>query len=306
MRDSKEKVLVVEEPESELRNILLNMDYHLIDAVSIEEIMRHAQNENPALIIGDFIRLGSIGNVCQQVKNHWSSRNVPLIVVSENNRVEDKIAAAENGASDYIVKPFEHVEEVTARIRRSVQNMKHALHANPLTLLPGNLVIHEMLNKMIHMKKSLAVCYFDIDHFKSFNDLYGYAAGDRIISMAASLIRDCCEGVQMKDFFIGHIGGDDFVMISHPEKMEQFCKRYIREFEERVPAFYDKETVKRGFILGRDRKGYVTTYPLVSISIAVVINEGGQKFRHIGEIACHGAEIKKYLKTIPGSSYLID
>jgi len=303
---AKEKVLIPNLSDPVLEKLLQNMDYHLVPVHSVEEMIYSALHEDPSLIIGDFSHWGPIWNACERVKKHALVCYIPFIVLSDKDDVQDRIKACESGATDYILKPFQE-EELSARIKRSVKDMRGALNANPLTRLPGNLAIQENLEKILADKKPLAIAYVDIDHFKSYNDLYGYMAGDRVISFASNLLLECRDKYGAEnDIFVGHVGGDDFLVIAPDPSIEPFCLSYISKFDSMAPLHYDKETQKQGFILSRDRKGQPTTFPFISVSISVVINENGNKFQHVGEIATAGAEIKKYLKKISGSSYLID
>ncbi len=302
----KEKVLIPNLSDHALEDLLKNLDYHLVPVHSVEEMIRRALREDPSLIIGDFSHWGTLWDACERVKNHVMVRHIPFIVLSDKDNVQDKIKACESGATDYIVRPFQK-EELAARIKRSIKDMRGALNANPLTRLPGNLAIQENLEKIIADKKNLAIAYVDIDHFKSYNDLYGYTAGDRVISFASNLLLECRDECGAEDsIFVGHVGGDDFLVVAPEPLIEPFCISYISKFDAMAPLHYDEATRKQGLILGRDRKGQPMTFPFISVSIAIVVNEDGNKFQHIGEIATAGAEIKKYLKKFPGSSYLID
>ena len=109
-----------------------------------------------------------------------------------------------------------------------------------------------------------------------------------------------------EDTFLGHVGGDDFIFIGREEQTEMFAKMLTTRLDQTILKFYDQKTKNRGYVLGRDRQGRTTTFPLVSVSIAVVVNCQGIKFNHVGEIAAAGAEIKAYLKRIAGSAYLVD
>jgi GGDEF domain-containing protein len=301
-------VLLAERQGRDVARLLRRLDCRIIPVRAYDEIFGRVLEENPALIIGDFDGMGRpVHQICRELKNHVTARHIPLIVVTKNGAVQDRIAAAESGATDYIVKPFER-KEVLARINRIIRDMRYALNANPLTRLPGNIAIQENIARLLELKQPFAVLYFDIDHFKSYNDLYGYTAGDRVISMAAGVLLRCREeiGGLAESSFVGHVGGDDFIMICPEESAEAFCRRYITRFDCKVPGLYDRDTAKRGFVIGRDRRGKVASFPLISVSIAAVVNERGGKFRHVGEIASAGAEIKAYLKNQPGSSYLID
>ena len=295
---SEKKILFTDTSDKKLKKLISRMDYEPIEFFSLEEMMSKAVKEHPSLIIGDLSQMGKpIHEVCQLLKNDILVRHIPLIIVSKKNAIHDRIQAYENGATDYIIHPFEE-KEITTRIKRSIRDTKLALDANPLTHLPGNISIHENLERLLKEKKPFAVAYFDIDHFKSFNDFYGYTQGDQIILLSSHLLLECREksGDFKKDIFVGHVGGDDFVVIGPEKTMESFCMNFISQFDASIINYYDPETAKQGFILGRNRKGEMTQFPLISISIAIVINNEGKKFSHIGQIASSGAEIKKYLK----------
>ncbi|MEN8142606.1 MAG: diguanylate cyclase [Thermodesulfobacteriota bacterium] len=179
------------------------------------------------------------------------------------------------------------------------------LDSSPLTRMPGGLAIENMLKKRIDERKLFAFCLMDIDNFKSFNDHYGYAKGNEMIQETASIIEQTIATKGSDEDFIGHIGGDDFVLLTTPDKYKMMCRTVIEEFDERTPAYYVKEDRERGFIVGENRQGQKVTFPLASISIAVVTNQHRILNNHIqvGEIA---AEIKEHSKSIAGSSMVVD
>lgn len=179
------------------------------------------------------------------------------------------------------------------------------LDSSPLTRLPGGVAIENMLKKRIDAKKLFAFCLLDIDNFKSFNDHYGYAKGNEMIQETASIIEQTINTKGSDDDFIGHIGGDDFVLLTTPDKYKMMCRTVIEEFDEKAPTYYVKEDRDRGFIVGENRQGQKVTFPLASISIAVVTNQHRILNNHIqvGEIA---AEIKEHSKSITGSSMVVD
>ncbi|EKD28352.1 MAG: response regulator receiver modulated diguanylate cyclase [uncultured bacterium] len=303
------KIILSEKEDNDIRPIINRLDCEVIDLDSFDDILKEAINSNPLLIIGNFDKMNRpVSDMCKALKKHLLVRHIPFIVVSDNAEINTRIQAVESGATDYILKPFQD-EELFARVKRSIRDVQHALNANPLTRLPGNIAIQERLDLIIKNNEKAAVAYFDIDNFKSYNDMYGYAAGDKIISLTASLIIKICEEFkeeESEEVFIGHIGGDDFLMVSSDSLIERFCQRYIEAFDSQIVYEYDPDTLKRGYMVGRDRKGKLKTFPLISISIAVVINDINRRFTHVGEIANAGAEIKKYLKSVSGSTYLID
>ena len=145
----------------------------------------------------------------------------------------------------------------------------------------------------------------DLDNFKAYNDHYGYAKGNDLIIATAEVVDEALEKLGDKDDFIGHIGGDDFVLITGTASYNNICKYVVEEFDKIAPTFYDEEDRSRGYIHGEDRHGNERKFPLASISIAVVTNTNRKLENHIqfGEIA---ADLKEYAKSMDGSVYVVD
>jgi GGDEF domain-containing protein len=149
-----------------------------------------------------------------------------------------------------------------------------------------------------------AVCYADLDHFKEFNDRYGYAFGDGVIRMLSRILRDLVRGLAPGGF-VGHIGGDDFIFNVPLEHLEVTCDAIIELFDELIPYQYTEEDRKAGYFLGKDRRGSIHRIPLMALSIGVVTNQF-QEFEHTGQISELAAQMKTYAKTLPGSKYVVD
>ncbi len=157
---------------------------------------------------------------------------------------------------------------------------KRNLDTNPLTRLPSGLKIETVLKERLNKFIPTAFCLIDADNFKAFNDRYGYATGNRIIKMIAEIIREKTLDYGTDDDFVGHIGGDDFVIITVPEKFEQICQAVIAEFDSRVRQFYTPEDLKREYIESTSRQGEEMQFPIMSLSIAVVTNSGKKLWRN--------------------------
>ena len=179
------------------------------------------------------------------------------------------------------------------------------IDASPLTRLPGGVAIENIIKKRIKAKASIAFCLMDLDNFKAYNDHYGYAKGNDMIVAAADIIEETVARLGSKGDFVGHIGGDDYVVISVPGKFDGICEEIVEQFDRAVPGFYDEADRERGYISGVDRHGNEREFPLASISIAVVTNSKRKIKSHIqfGEIA---AELKEYAKSMEGSVYVVD
>lgn len=145
----------------------------------------------------------------------------------------------------------------------------------------------------------------DLDNFKAFNDRYGYAMGSEVIKATARIIEEVVSKNGTVGDFIGHIGGDDFVVITSPERYTNICKGVIEAFDKTIPDFYDNEDRTRGNFIGKTRQGHVVTFPLMTISIAVVTNND-RKLAYIAEVGEIAAELKDYAKSLPGSTYVVD
>jgi GGDEF domain-containing protein/CHASE3 domain sensor protein len=179
------------------------------------------------------------------------------------------------------------------------------LDASPLTGLPGNLAIERELGRRLQEKQTVSLCHVDLDNFKPFADQYGYAWGSEVIKEVALLLIAELKEVGAKEDFVGHIGGDDFVIISVPPRAEEICRRIVGGFDGRIRKFYTEKDRERGFFNGRDRKGIPQTFPLISVTIAIVTDDGA-RFQNPLAMAEAAAELKEYAKTLPGSNYVTE
>lgn len=179
------------------------------------------------------------------------------------------------------------------------------LDASPLTRLPGNIAIERALLERIRRHENFALCYVDLDDFKAFNDHYGYAQGSEVIKATGNIIFQARRLFGNREDFVGHIGGDDFVIITSPENVQPVCEEIIRQFDSEIPDFYSPEDRERGYVEGVDRYGQVRQFPIMTISIAVVSDVKRTRSSPT-EIARVAAEIKEFVKELPGSNYLAD
>jgi len=194
------------------------------------------------------------------------------------------------------------IAEMSQKLK-SLEAMK--LDSSPLTHLPGGLAIENALRARIESGAPFAFCLIDIDNFKAFNDRYGYSRGNDVLMHAAHSIVDAVQRFGDPKHFVGHIGGDDFVVISLPERFEKIVKALIAAFDGFIPNLYDPADRERGSIEAENRQGVKVRFPFASLSIAVVtsLNENLGSHLKVSEIA---AALKEHAKTIPGSKYVVD
>jgi GGDEF domain-containing protein len=180
-----------------------------------------------------------------------------------------------------------------------------SLDASPLTHLPGSMAIENVLKKRLKDETPLAFCQLDLSHFKAFNDRYGYARGNEAIQATAKMVTEVVKAQRDEGAFVGHIGGDDFVVITSLQGYEKICLAVIDSFDRMVLDFYDLEDRQRGFIQGETRQGQKVSFPIMTLGIAVVTNQYRVLQNHVqvGEIA---AEMKNYAKSFSRSIFVVD
>jgi diguanylate cyclase (GGDEF)-like protein len=179
-----------------------------------------------------------------------------------------------------------------------------SLDASPLTRLPGNIAIERSLNRRLKAGESFALCYVDLDNFKSYNDRYGYVPASDIIKMTGEIIYTAVKEHGDENDFVGHIGGDDFVMIIASDKIAPICDTVIQKFTGGIREFYSEADLAAGSISGVDRYGVPREFPIMTISIAVLDCRKGD-YASAADIARAAAEIKDQVKVAPGSNYFI-
>jgi diguanylate cyclase (GGDEF)-like protein len=280
-------------------------NYEILKAKDGKEAIQIIQSKPLDLVLLDYSIPKMNGRqVCLEVKRDILLRHLPIIMVTGKGEVSDKIGGIDAGADDYIVKPFEP-KELLARIRMILRRTERDLEANPLTRLPGNVSILNELSQRIEGKALFAVCYIDLDKFKAYNDKYGFEKGDEVIRETARILIQTRQEFGRPDDFIGHIGGDDFVLVTTPKVADYICKKIIYDFEKKVPSFYNETDGKNGYIVALDRQGKEQNIPLLSVSIGVVTNES-RNIEHVAQIGEIGAELKEAAKRLERSNYVKD
>jgi len=184
-------------------------------------------------------------------------------------------------------------------LEKSMQlEVDYAKHLNPLSELPGNIIIEQQLQKSIDSDEDLTILYFDIDNFKPYNDVYGFENGDKVIMKLADVLRTQATETE----FVGHIGGDDFIMIIKSTQCKQYCEEIIHNFEASIEHFYHAHDYLKGSIRTKNRHGIEEQFPLLTISIAGISNKG---ISSIYDLAEEASQFKKHCKQLEGSNYLI-
>ena len=192
---------------------------------------------------------------------------------------------------------------MTAELNKMKQR---AENANPLTKLPGNIVIQEEAEKRIKNNEKFVVIYCDLDNFKAFNDKYGVHKGDDAIKLTAQIFREAINNTNSKDNFLGHEGGDDFLLVTIPEHSRQIADYITKEFDKKIIGLYSQEDIERGYIEAKARHTEeIMKFPIMTISLAGITNVH-REIKSYAEITNIAAEIKKKAKKTPGSCFVMD
>ncbi|MFA6311144.1 MAG: EAL domain-containing protein [Sterolibacterium sp.] len=184
----------------------------------------------------------------------------------------------------------------------TVMQMDAARYSNPLTQLPGNVPINQHIDSLLANDESCHICYCDLDHFKPFNDVYGYAKGDEVIQLTGRILTEICDSERD---FIGHIGGDDFVLVLRSTDCEDRCRRALEQFGKEILRFFSNDDIERGGYVTENRKGQMEFQEIISLSIGA-FNASPEAFKTHLQVSIIAAEVKKKAKAIKGNSFFIN
>ncbi len=245
--------------------------------------------------------------VAQMVKSENVYRQLPVVICVDSEDMVYPWNWNDVEVDDFLVRPYLE-SEVRDRINLTLLRSLRAMDANPLSKLPGNTSIIQRLQDLIDKREDFGLAYCDLDYFKSYNDKYGFSRGDEVLMMSARIIVNIVKAFKVKGSFppfVGHIGGDDFVFILPASLVETACQQVVDAFDAIVPNFYDAKDLKNGYIDSIDRQGNAQRFPIMAVSIAVVLNRNGS-LRHYGEASSIAMELKKKAKENPRSCYVMD
>lgn len=277
--------------------------YQVYTAADGEEAWQKTQELLPDIVLLDVTMPKMTGfEVCDQIRSHSTTCLIPVILLTSRSATKDRVFGLKRGADDYLIKPCD-MQELLARVDRLIRRYREALSANPLTGLPGNVTIEREIMRRLSTGEAFAVMYTDMDNFKVYNDAYGFERGDRVIRLTSSILRSAAMKEGTPDDFLGHIGGDDFILVTRPEHAAPVAGMIIHHFDLYIPREYDEQTRGRGFVQGRDRQGQDMRFPLMTISIGCVQVHAGA-FTHYAQIAERAKELLKQAKQAGKSTYI--
>ena len=243
----------------------------------------------------------AIRAVLRSLKTDARLQTIATVVATAG---EDAWSWLRDGADD-VIAGSQSVCEIEQRLSAATRRSRRDIQVNPSTGLVGADAISAAITERMQTGALFAACYADLDHFKEFNDRYGYGMGDDVIRTVAALLVEVVESVAGADGFVGHIGGDDFLFLVPLTSVAETCETLVRRADEDLPMRYSAHDRQAGYFFGKDRRGRLDRVPLMTLSIGVVTNER-RRFAHAAQVSELATEMKTYAKTLPGSVWAMD
>jgi GGDEF domain-containing protein len=291
-------------PSAAVSGFARDWGLQVYQAASGDEVSAMLNRTFPACLVLDARSQSEpVLEVCRGMKDDAFTAIVPVVIQVSGEGSELSADALESGADEVMTEAISD-REMRLRLELMLRRAERDVSVHPTTRLPGTVQIERDLMERISKEEKFGVCYADLDHFKEFNDRYGYNSGDRVILLVSRMLRDLVRGLAPGGF-VGHIGGDDFIFNVPIEYLEHTCDEVVQLFDELIPYQYTEEDRRAGYFLGKDRRGSVHRIPLMTLSIGVVTNQF-LGFTHTAQISELAAEMKSYAKSLPGSVYVVD
>ncbi len=301
-------LIVVDDDVDIARFVEMNLTlegYRVLLAHDGEEALALIEQHQPALAIVDLMMPKLDGlQLTMRLRANPLTSAMPIIMLTARGQTADKVMGLTTGADDYLVKPFDTMELV-ARVRTALRRNQEAREISPLTGLPGNTRILREINDRVNSGTDYAVCHIDIDRFKSVNDVYGFARGDEFITALARALHRAVVEVGLPPAFLGHIGGDDFLVVCSPEQVYPLTERAVVDFEAAADQLYDPVDAARGYAEVIKRNGETQRAALVTLSIGVAVSTN-RRIADPREIVSIASEMKTVAKSHDGSYVAMD
>lgn len=283
--------------------ILESAGFTVIPAEDGEDALQKIYKNNPDLLILDYEMPRKTGfEVVKEVRSRTGYLHTPIIIFTAVSDKATKLEGLGLDIDDYLTKPADG-DEIVALVKLLLKRNKQKMDSNPLTHLPGNPSIQSRVESEIAGGRQFAVLYCDLNNFKAFNDKYGFEAGDRVLKTVADIITRAAQLDETS--FVGHIGGDDFIVVSSFEKAEAIATQITSELDRVAPSFYNEIDRGQGFMMSVNRKGEAEKFSLLSIGIGIVHNTQRElsSFPMVSNI---GSELKHLAKQHEGSYFALD
>ncbi|MEH1013361.1 response regulator [Micromonospora sp. CPCC 206060] len=302
-------ILVVDDDEDIARFVAFNLKLHgfeVLHASDGQEALEVIEEQRPDLAVVDLMmpRIDGL-ELTRRLRADPMTSALPVIMLTAKGMTVDKVNGLSAGADDYLVKPFD-TAELIARVSSTLRRNKEFREVSPLTGLPGNSRVRREITDRVRNGVDYAVGYIDIDRFKSVNDRYGFVRGDDFISALARSLHRAVVTVGLPPAFLGHIGGDDFVIVCTPEQVRPLTERAVVDFEKAADSLYDPVDGRRGYVELKDRRGNIRRAALVTLSIGVALSTARRRLTDPLDAIAVASEMKTVAKSQPGSYVAVD
>lgn len=288
------RILVVEDDfdiSNMLRIYFQSQGYEVAVAQRGEDALEMCRHQLPNIIVLDIMLPDMDGyDVCRELRGNLRTSHIPIIFLTQKDERSDKIHGLELGADDYITKPFD-VEELKLRVKNAIARATYESLTNPTTGLPSGRLIEDQLRQLMR-RDDWGIIYVGIQGFTVFGEAYGFVAGEEVLRFTAMVLGEVVDSVGTPNDFIGHIGGDDFIVITNKSLATPIVKDLKHRFDTGVGTHYDWQTRQRGYLMVRDETGNETKADLMTLSIGVVTADDGP-FTDIREITEAAASARR-------------
>ena len=281
------RILVVED-DVDISNMLRiyfdSQGYEVWVAARGQEALDTCRRKLPNIIVLDIMLPDIDGyEVCRRLRGNLRTSHIPILFLTQRDERSDKIAGLELGADDYITKPFD-IEELKWRVQNALRRATYESLTSPTTGLPSGKLIEEQLKNLMR-RNGWAILYVGINDFEPFNEVQGFVAGDDVLRFVAMLMAEVVDELGTPNDFIGHVGGDDFIIITTVEKASVLRDQLIERFDAQVGTFYPFRDREQGYMVVQEPDGTETQVSLMSLAIGVVPEGSYADIREITEVA---------------------
>ena len=291
---TKGRILIVEDDAdiaAMLRIYFSNLGYEVQTAARGQEALERTRQQLPHLIILDIMLPDIDGyEVCRRLRTHLRTSHIPIIFLTQRDERSDRIAGLELGADDYITKPFD-IEELRLRVQNAIRRAEGGSPTSPSTGLPSGRLIEDQLRELLR-RSGWGLLYIGINGLDAFREVYGFVAADEVLRWTAMLIGEVVDELGTPQDFIGHIGGDDFIVITEADRTEAIARALRERFAEGVGTHYAFPDRERGYLVLVDRDGNERRVPLMRLAIGIV-RAGEHMFSDIRELTERAAEARR-------------
>jgi diguanylate cyclase (GGDEF)-like protein len=274
-----------------LKIYFASQNYEVDTALRGSDALDKTRTSLPHLIVLDIMLPDIDGfEVCRKLRTNMRTSHVPIIFLTQKDERRDKLQGLELGADDYITKPFD-IEELKLRVQRAIQRAEQQSLTDPRSGLPTGRLIEEQLRRIIR-QEMWTFLDLRIRHFDAFKDVYGFVAGDDVLRFTAMLLGEVVDQTGTLNDFIGHAGGDNFIIITTDQSAPAMMKRLRERFDQEVLSHYSFMDREQGFIITRGADGQDVKAPLMSLAVGDV-SPSRYDFADIREITEMAAEARR-------------